>query len=154
MRTKAFHLLAPMICVWLSACTEPAPRQCEIVGTWIRAGGGRVTFLPNGRFIARNVPAKALLSLAADPNGPPRIDVNGKWRLMDPPGRIDLGRHDWPIELLVGPVPGHLLVGAELQPVYSKFWGVAMALDGDPDDPTFYTKAQPSDDLKSGGSTE
>lgn len=133
--------LAAVMMMALCGCSRRAPSADDLVGTWTCKGCGHVTFLADGRFEARDVPAENLLSNIADPHGPPRIDAAGTWKLTAPPGKWEFGTTAWDIDLEVGPVPGHVKNGAGLRPSYEI--GNVIRLDGDEDKTTFYEKRPP-----------
>jgi hypothetical protein len=134
-------LAAPVLALLLGGCSQRAPSASDVVGTWTCKGCGHVTFLADGRFEARDVPAENLLGIIADPHGPPRIDAAGTWKLTAPPGKWEFGTMAWEIDLHLGPVPGHVKIGAGVQPSYEI--GNVIRLDGDDDKTTFYEKLPP-----------
>jgi hypothetical protein len=125
----------------LTGCGERAPSRSDIIGAWTRKNEGRVTFFPNGRFEARDVPAVNLLGIVTtdypQAREDSRIDATGTWRLVEPPGKWEFLQTEWTIEVEIGPVPGYLKVGASLGPYYMDH---SIRLDGDEDKSTFYER--------------
>ena len=137
MAIKRFGLVAAFAGLLLVAGCGPAPSRDDLIGAWSRKDGGMVMFLPGGRFVARGVPAENLFGAAAGPPG--KIDVEGTWRLMAPPGTREFGLDSWAIELQVEPTPIYAPGGAELRPTYGD--GL-ISLDGDEDKTTFYERVR------------